>query len=154
VTKMASALKRAAERLGPRRDAILDDWVRGLVASGRVDEAEVRESCVRSLDALLVRLATGDVEGLLAEEARNAALDARRGASLLVSSRAIRALNRSLIPHVVELETDSNGLVETLAAFDELATRRLEALLAWWRRRSRRPGPRRGPASCGARTRR
>jgi putative methionine-R-sulfoxide reductase with GAF domain len=130
VTNMASALKRAAERLGPRRDAILDDWVRGLVAYGKTDEAEVRESCVRSLDAMLVRLATGDVEGLLAEEARNAALDARRGSSLLVSSRAIRTLNRCLIPHVVELESDSNGLVEMLAAFDELATRRLEALLA------------------------
>jgi putative methionine-R-sulfoxide reductase with GAF domain len=130
MTKLASALKRATERLRPHRDAILDDWVRALVSSGSENETEVREGCARSLDALLVRLSTGDVEGLLAEEGRSAGLDARRGASSLIASRAIRALNRCLIPHVVALEVEPEALVETLGAFDDLATRRLEALLA------------------------
>ncbi len=130
MTKLASDLKRAAERLRPHRGAILDDWVRALVASGNADEAEVREGCSLSLDALFVRLSTGDVEGLLAEEGRGAGLDARRGASSLVSSRAIRALNRCLIPHLVALEAEPGALIEMLGAFDELATRRLEALLA------------------------
>jgi putative methionine-R-sulfoxide reductase with GAF domain len=130
MTKLASTLKGAAERLRPRRDTILDEWVRALVSSGSEDETEVREGCARSLDALFVRLSAGDVEGLLAEEARSAALDARRGASLLISSRAIRALNRCLIPHLVGIEAGSKALVDTLAAFDELATRRLEAILA------------------------
>jgi putative methionine-R-sulfoxide reductase with GAF domain len=130
MTKLAETVKRSAERLRPHRDAIVDDWVRALVASGKADESEVRESCAQSLDALLVRLSTGDVEGLLAEEGRSAGLDARRGASCLISSRAIRVLNRVLIPHLVELEADKGRLVETLAAFDELATRRLEAILS------------------------
>ena len=130
MTKLAETVKHAAERLRPHRDAIVDDWVRALVASGKAGESEVREGCARSLDALLVRLSTGDVEGLLAEEGRSAGLDARRGASSLISSRAIRVLNRVLIPHLVALETDRDTLVGTLAAFDELATRRLEALLS------------------------
>ena len=59
MTKLVSVLKRAAAGLESRRDGVLDDWVRALVASGSTSAVEVRESCARSLDALLVRLSAG-----------------------------------------------------------------------------------------------
>jgi putative methionine-R-sulfoxide reductase with GAF domain len=44
-------------------------------------------------------------------------------------ARAIRALGRCLLPHLVEGAVPAEELVETLAALDELAMLRIEALL-------------------------
>ena len=103
--KLAPILQRAAERLSPHRDAIIEEWARGLAPLGSGTEDEVREDCARSLDALFVRLTAGDVQGLLAEESRQASLDARRGASAVVRARAVRALGRCLRSRLVDGET-------------------------------------------------
>jgi putative methionine-R-sulfoxide reductase with GAF domain len=127
---LAPVLQRVAAQLRPQRDAILDDWTRALAAAGSADEAAVRDDCAKSLDELLVRLSAGDVEGLLAEEIQSAGVDARRGASSLAAARSIRALNRCLVRHLVTLEPERDPLVEALGALEELAGRRLEALLS------------------------
>jgi putative methionine-R-sulfoxide reductase with GAF domain len=128
--KLAPILQRVAARLDPHRDAILDDWTRALAAAGSADEAAVREGCAKSLDGLLLRLSAGDVEGFLAEEIQDAGVDARRGGSSLAVARSIRALNRCLVHHLLALEPKRDPLVEALGALDELAGRRLEALLS------------------------
>jgi len=129
MTKLALTLQRAVERLRPHRDAITEEWARSLAPLGSGTEEEVREDCARSLDALFVRLTAGDVEGLLAEESRQASLDARRGASTVVRARAVRVLSRCLRSRLIDREPEPD-LLETLAALDELALRRVEALLA------------------------
>jgi len=126
--KLAQTLQGVAERLRPQRDVIVEEWARALAPLGSGTQEEVREDCARSFDALIVRLTAGDVEGLLVEEARQAALDIRRGASTLGRARAIRALGRCLIPRLCDGEPDPERL-ETLAAVDELSMRRVEALL-------------------------
>jgi putative methionine-R-sulfoxide reductase with GAF domain len=130
VKKLAEALQRAVEGLQTQRDAILAEWTRALIPLGSASEAEVRERCAEELDVLLARLATGDVEGLLADEAREASRMARRGASAVAPARAIRALGRCLVPHVQNGRDDERGAVDALAALDELAMLRLETLLA------------------------
>lgn len=122
-------LREAAERLRPRREAIVEDWTRSLAPSGSAHEAEVRDGCARALDALLVRLSAGDVVGLLKEDSRDAALDVRRGKSALVQARAIRALGRCLASHLRHDEGPTEEELETLLAFDELGMLRVEALL-------------------------
>ena len=127
--KLALTLQRVADRLRPQRDAIVEEWARSLVPLGSGTEDEVRADCARSLDALLVRLTAGDVEGLLAEEARQAALDARRGGSTVVRARELRILSRCLRARLVGPDP-APDLLESLAAVDELSMHRLEALLA------------------------
>ena len=127
--KLALTLQRVVERLRPHRDAITEEWARSLAPLGSGTEEEVQEDCARSVDALFVRLAAGDVEGLLTEESRQASLDARRGASTVVRARAVRVLSRCLRSRLVDGETGPD-LLETLAAVDELSMRRVEALLA------------------------
>jgi putative methionine-R-sulfoxide reductase with GAF domain len=130
VSLLAPTLQKVFERLRPHRDAILESWVRAVSAAGLTTEAEARGSCRRELDALFSRLGAGDVEGLLAEEARQAVVDTRRGTSLLGLAGARRALYRSLVPHVLAGEGGRDDLAETLSALDELGSRRLEVLLA------------------------
>jgi putative methionine-R-sulfoxide reductase with GAF domain len=122
-------LQSVAERLRPHHQAIIDDWTRSLAPSGSPREGEVRESCARSLDALFVRLSAGDVDGLLTEDARQAALDARRGASSLGQARAIRALGRCLGAYLRRGEGPTEEGLETLLAVEELGMLRVEALL-------------------------
>jgi GAF domain-containing protein len=126
--KLAETLRGVAERLHHHRDAIAAEWARSLVPLGSRTEDEVRADCARSVDALFVRLAAGDVEGLLTEESRQASLDLRRGASAVDRARAIRALGRCLVPRLVDGDADPERL-ETLMALDELSMRRVEALL-------------------------
>jgi putative methionine-R-sulfoxide reductase with GAF domain len=127
---LGPTLQRAFERLRPYRGAILESWVQAVSAEGLTTEAEARGSCSRRLETLFARLGAGDVEGLLAEEARQAAMDTRRGTSLLGSAPALRALHRSLVPHLLAVEGGREELVEALSALDELGSRRLEVLLA------------------------
>jgi len=94
-----------------------------------IAEAEARDGCARTLDALLERISAGDVEGLLAAEARRAGQAARRGASLLGEALEIRVLDRCLAHVLLAACPDRDALAETLVALDELGDRRLEALL-------------------------
>ena len=128
--QLVSTLQHIAGQLGPRRDAILDDWARALAPSAKVDDAEVREGCARSFDAMMVRLSAGDMKGLLAEDARSVAIELRRGMSSLGPSREIRILNQCLVRHVLAVESDREAVASALAALGELATRRIETFLA------------------------
>jgi putative methionine-R-sulfoxide reductase with GAF domain len=130
VSLLGPTLQKAFERLRPHRDAILESWVRAVSVAGLSTEAEARGSCGRELETLFVRLGAGDVEGLLGDEARQAAVDTRRGTSLLGLAGAQRALYRSLVPHVLAVEGGRDELADTLSALDELGSRRLEVLLA------------------------
>jgi putative methionine-R-sulfoxide reductase with GAF domain len=130
MSRLGETLKRAAEWLRPRRDDVLRDWVRAVADVRGIPEAEAREGCARELDALLDRLAKGDVDGVVAEEARRAGRETRRGASLLGAARDLRVLDRCLAGVLVPACPDRESLAETLVALDELGDRRLEALLA------------------------
>jgi len=129
VKARASVLQRVAERIQPHRDAIVDSWSRAVAAAGLCGESDARAACARGLDVLLARLSGGDVKGLLEEERRQAAVEARRGSSSLGPAIAIRELDRCLVPHLLATETDREALAEELVALDELGTRRLEVLL-------------------------
>jgi len=130
MTRLGPTLQRAAEWLRPRRETALGDWVRAVAAVRGIAEADAREGCTREMDALLDRLSTGDVEGVVAAEARRAEREARRGASLLGIALDLRVLDRCLASVLATACPDREALAETLVALDELGDRRLEALLA------------------------
>ena len=130
MSRLGETLQRAAEWLRPRRDDVLRDWVRAVADVRGIPEAEAREECARELDALLDRLAQGDVDGVVAEEARRAGQETRRGGSLLGAALDLRVLDRCLAAVLVPACPDRESLAETLVALDELGDRRLEALLA------------------------
>ncbi len=130
MSRLAATLQRAAEWLEPHRDALLGDWVRAVADVRGIAEAGAREGCARDLDGLLARLSAGDVEGLLAEEARRAEREVRRGTSLLGLALDIRVLDRCLASVLVSACPDRDSLAETLVALVELGDSRLEALLA------------------------
>ena len=127
---LAATLQRASEWLQPHRDALIDEWARAAADVKGIAEAAAREGCTQELDGLLARLLAGDVEGLLAEEARRAEGETRRGTSLLGIALDIRVLDRCLAAVLVSACPDRDSLAETLVALDELGDRRLEALLA------------------------
>ena len=130
MSRLGVALQRAAEWVRPERDAVLADWVRAVADVRGIAEADARAGCARSLDALLERLATGDVEAFLAAESSRAQHEARRGASLLGDALEIRVLDRCLASVLVRVCPDKDALAEALVALDELGDRRLEMLLA------------------------
>ena len=130
MSRLGVALQRAAEWVRPERDAVLADWVRAVADVRGIAEADARAGCARSLDALLGRLATGDVEAFLAAESSRAQHEARRGASLLGDALEIRVLDRCLASVLVRVCPDKDALAEALVALDELGDRRLEMLLA------------------------
>ena len=130
MSRLGATLQRAAGWLRPRRDDVLEDWARAVADVRGVAEAEAREGCARELDALLDRLARGDTDEIVAEDARRAEREVRRGASLLGAALDIRVLDRCLAAVLVPACPDRESLAETLVALDELGDRRLEALLA------------------------
>jgi putative methionine-R-sulfoxide reductase with GAF domain len=130
VSRLGAALQRAAAWIRPERDAVLSDWVRAVADVRGLAEADVRPGCERSLEALLERLAAGDVEGFLAAESSRAQHAARRGASLLGDALEIRVLDRCLASVLQRVCPDKDTLADTLVALDELGDRRLEMLLA------------------------
>jgi len=129
VSRLGIALQKAAEWIRPERDRVFADWVRAVADVRGIAEADARDGCARSLDALLERLTAGDVETFLADEASRAQHDARRGASLLGDALEIRVLDRCLASVLVRVCPDKDALAEALVALDELGDRRLEALL-------------------------
>jgi hypothetical protein len=129
MTDLAEALRRTAGHLAPHREALLDRWARSLLAVSEAPEAEVLAFCGRSLDSLLARLARGEVEELLQDEAEAAAHAVRSGASFLPLALAIRMLDRSCLPFLLAACPEREALAEALLALDELGDRRLEVLL-------------------------
>jgi putative methionine-R-sulfoxide reductase with GAF domain len=129
VSRLGPALQRAASWLAPQRDAVLSDWVRAVADARGVAEKDARERCAEALDEFLSRIASGDVDGLVAAEVRAAEAAVRRGASLLGPALEIRVLDRCLASVLARECPDKDALAETLIALDELGDRRLEALL-------------------------
>jgi putative methionine-R-sulfoxide reductase with GAF domain len=130
VSRLAATLQRAAGWLEARQDALLADWVRAVADVKGIAEAAARDDCTSELERLLRRLRAGDVDGLLAEEARRAEGQARRGGSLLGMAVDIRVLDRCLGAALASACPDREALADALVALDELGDRRLEALLA------------------------
>ena len=130
MSRLGVALQKAVEWIKPERDTVLADWVRAVADVRGIAEADARAGCARALDALLERLATGDVEAFLGAESSRAQHEARRGASLLSDALEIRVLDRCLASVLVRVCPDKDSLAEALVALDELGDRRLETLLA------------------------
>ena len=72
MSRLGATLQRAAEWLQPHQESLLSDWVRAVADMRGIAEAAARDDCTSELERLLRRLRAGDVEGLLAEEARMA----------------------------------------------------------------------------------
>ncbi len=129
MSRLGTALQKAAEWIRPERERVLADWVRAVADVRGIAEADAREGCARALDALLEQLATGDVEAFLAAESSRAQHEARRGKSLLGDALEIRVLDRCLASVLVRVCPDKDSLADALVALDELGDRRLESLL-------------------------
>jgi len=130
MSRLAPTLQATAGWLAPRREAILDDWVRALADARRIAESGVAARCAAVLERLLGRLAAGEVERLLDEEALVAEREAQRGASLLGRVAEMRLLNRCLGTVLPSVCPDPQLVDDCLVALDELGDRRLEILLA------------------------
>ena len=127
MTPLADTLRRTAERLRPRRDAIVERWVRALAAES--GDPEVRTFCEQGVDALLDRLARGEAEEMLREEAVEAAAAAAGGAGFQEPIRAVRELERCCLVALAEACPEPDALRESLDAVAELGGRRLDGLL-------------------------
>jgi len=129
VTGLVPVLRRVAGELAPHRDALLESWILAVVKDGAASEAEARALCTPMLAGLLDRLAVGEVEALLADDARRAATRAREGASFATAGAAIRLLDRCCLPILAAGAPGPEGVAEALIALAELGARRLERLL-------------------------
>jgi putative methionine-R-sulfoxide reductase with GAF domain len=130
MTRLGATLQQAARWLEPHQETLLSEWVRAVADVRGVAEAAARDDCRSELDRVLRRLRAGDVDGLLADEARRAEREARRGTSLLGMAKDIRMLDRCLGSALTSACPDRDALADALVALDELGGRRLEALLA------------------------
>lgn len=125
----AEELKRITRALAPHRDALVESWVRSLCEASGAPEAEVRGYCAHSLDTLLARLARGEIEDLLREEAESVSHAVRSGARLGPLAAAVRVFDRCCLPFLLGALSDREGLAEALLALHELGARRLEILI-------------------------
>jgi len=129
VTPLADALQRAAGRLMPQREDLIESWTRALAQSEPDPDPQVRSFCERGVDALLGRLSRGEAEELLREEAVEAAAAAASGASFQELARALRSLERCCLLSLVKACPEADALRDSLAAMAELGGRRLDGLL-------------------------
>jgi GAF domain-containing protein len=129
MTPLALALQKTAEHLLPHRDALVESWIGAVCAITPAPVASVREFCSKGVDVLLGRLARGEVEALLADEALQAEAAAQAGSSLFPLALGIRVLDRCCLPYLLAACPDPASLAECLLALDELGDRRLELLL-------------------------
>jgi hypothetical protein len=127
VTPLADALQRAAERLRPHRQELVEKWARAL--AGSEAEPEARSFCERGVDALLDRLSKGEAEEMLREEATEALAAAASSANLQEPARLLRSLERCCLLTLLTACPEPDALRDSLAALDELGGRRLEGLL-------------------------
>jgi len=122
-------LRRAAVRLAERREALTEAWILALQHLSPAPIEEVRTYCRRAIGPFLDRLAGGDVEGLLNDEAEAAMEAVQAGVSLLPLATAVRALDRCCLPFLVDGNTVTAEAIPCLVAFAELGSQRLEVLL-------------------------
>ncbi len=129
MTPSDDTLRLTASYLAPHRDALLESWIAALGALSAGPYDEVRESCTRTVDALLDHAARGRVEEFLAAETEAAARQARAGRSFLPVALSIRVFDRACLPFLLGASKDKEELAQVLLALDELGDRRLELLL-------------------------
>jgi putative methionine-R-sulfoxide reductase with GAF domain len=127
---MREALQKAARHLEPHRAELLEAWVHaaGALASGMA-AGDLRAFCARDLDVTLGRLARGEAEALLEDEAREAARRAQAGESFLPRALALSVFDRCCVPFLLAACPDRESLAECLLALGELSSRRLELRL-------------------------
>jgi putative methionine-R-sulfoxide reductase with GAF domain len=129
MTPLADALQRAAERLRPHRQELVERWTGALAAAEPDPGPDVRSFCERGVDALLDRLSRGEAEEMLREEAAEAVSAAASGASFQDPVRVLGALERCCLGLLVKACPDPDALSDSLAALMELRGRRLDGLL-------------------------
>src|SRR5262245_26594660 len=125
----AEVLRRTAQALSPHRDALVEAWSLALREASGAPEAEVRGYCAHSLDALLPRLARGEVEDVLRAESEAVSHAARSGVSLGPLAAAVRVFDRCCLPFLLAALPDREELAQALVALHELGARRLEILV-------------------------
>ncbi len=126
---LTEVLKRTALLLEPHREPLIAAWVQALREAWPEPEDQVLEYCAPAAESLLKRLRNGELDQLLADEAREAEDASRVGDSLLRKAGAIRVFDRCCLPFLVRSCPDREGLAESLLALDELGDLRLEILL-------------------------
>jgi GAF domain-containing protein len=122
-------LRQTAAYLAPHREALIEAWIASLRGLYPGPYDELRSHCTRGVESLLERLSKGEVEALLADEARAAGSSARAGRSSQPAALAIRVLDRCCLPFLLQSCPDKETLAQALLALDELGDRRLESLL-------------------------
>jgi putative methionine-R-sulfoxide reductase with GAF domain len=127
LTPLAAVLQKVAARLEPSREAILEAWLRALGEVAAAGRGDLRETCARELDDLLLRLGRGEAEELLEEEAREGAARAHAGSSLQWRAQALSRLDRCCLAALASAGGDAGE--EGVLGLAELASRRLEVLL-------------------------
>lgn len=130
MSRLGVALQEVFALLDPQRGVLLEAWARAVTADASGREAEARALCEASLAQLFRHLGHGDVEGLVAAEAKTAALAAQAGGSARLGAQAIRSLDRCCLPLLLTSCPEREALAEALLSLDELGDLRLEALLA------------------------
>jgi putative methionine-R-sulfoxide reductase with GAF domain len=126
---LAETLRRTSRSLEPHVEALSLAWADALRDPGSKREEDLLDQCRRDAASLLRRLAEGELDQLMAHEARSAEASARLGDSLLGVARAIRVFDRCCLPFLMASCPDRDALAESLLALDELGDRRLEVLL-------------------------
>ena len=129
MSDLARSLGKVVGHLEPHRPAILAAWVRAVQRLEPRVADDVRAFCGRELEALFGRLAAGDVDAVLAEDAREAEALTRRAEALHPRLLAVGALERCCVPHLVSEGGDADSLRECLLALGELSGLRLEVFL-------------------------
>jgi putative methionine-R-sulfoxide reductase with GAF domain len=128
-TPLAVAAQKVARWLDGRRDALVDGWVRELADIDPPVARDLRAWCTDGVATLLGRFSRGELEELLADEARQAGEAARAGRSFQPLVLAMAAFQRATVPALVEACADRGDLAEALVAVHEVTERRLEVLL-------------------------
>jgi putative methionine-R-sulfoxide reductase with GAF domain len=126
---LSDTLRKTAAHLVPHQAALLDAWTDALVRGGAPASEEARRARDEALQTMLSRLSAGEMDALLADEAREAEQAARTGVRFEARALAIRVLDRCCLPFLLKACPDKESLAECLLALDELADRRLELLI-------------------------
>jgi L-methionine (R)-S-oxide reductase len=124
----AHALQNMARLLEPHRETVTERWLEALSTLSEPPEPDLRAFCTRMVAALMERLAHGELDPLLAQEALEAEALLASGRSLEPRFRAGRMLERSLLA-VLDSGSDPIQRLECVLALHELTERRLEVLL-------------------------
>lgn len=128
-TPLALAAQEVARRLAARREALVSGWARELADLSPPLAVDLRGWCETALGAFLDRAARGELERLLADEAREAAEMAKKGVTFQPMLLAMAAFQRAAAPHLVELWPAREELAAALRTVHEITERRLAGLL-------------------------